>query len=168
MSIYCNVYTTTGSPHDHAAYAQQGPSLVSSAPPSQSGYLYASSSLPALPLYPVPPPTFRMGPQHKNQLATSGWTPTATESSPTMAITIPHNDRLAPATTASTSGRPSRTTRDGYGSDQGGERTPPSGGSHPPKESKKKMHQCMMCHKSFDRPSTLRKHLLVHTGEKGT
>jgi hypothetical protein len=30
----------------------------------------------------------------------------------------------------------------------------------------KKMHGCWMCHKSFDRPSTLRKHLLVHTGEK--
>ncbi|KAI0935768.1 hypothetical protein AcV5_004093 [Taiwanofungus camphoratus] len=32
--------------------------------------------------------------------------------------------------------------------------------------SDKKKHHCWMCHKSFDRPSTLRKHLLVHTGEK--
>lgn len=30
----------------------------------------------------------------------------------------------------------------------------------------KKKHPCWMCHKRFDRPSTLRKHLLVHTGEK--
>ncbi|KAI1789177.1 hypothetical protein LXA43DRAFT_974402 [Ganoderma leucocontextum] len=182
---YCAVYTTTGtttpqppshaahtplrffagSPHDHAAYIQQGPSLVPSAP-SQSGYLYPHSSLPAVPLCPVPPPTYRMGPQHKTQLATTTWPATTTETSPTMAITIPHNDRLAPTATASTSGRPSRSTRDGYGSDQGGERTPPSGGSHPPKDSKKKIHPCWMCHKSFDRPSTLKKHLLVHTGEK--
>nr|VWP01828.1 Peroxisomal hydratase-dehydrogenase-epimerase [Ganoderma boninense] len=167
MSIYCNVYTTTGtttphppshaahtpsrffagSPHDHAAYAQQGPSLVPSAPPSQSGYLYAASSFLALPSHPVPPPTFRMGSQHKNQLSAAVWSPTATESSPTMAIAIPHSDRLAPTSTSSAS----RNNRDGYGSDQGGGRTPPSGGSHPPKESKKKMHQCMMCHKSFDR-----------------
>ncbi|KAJ8494874.1 hypothetical protein ONZ45_g13086 [Pleurotus djamor] len=27
-------------------------------------------------------------------------------------------------------------------------------------------HDCAMCHKSFDRPSTLRTHLLVHTGAK--
>ncbi|KAJ8457302.1 hypothetical protein ONZ45_g18363 [Pleurotus djamor] len=27
-------------------------------------------------------------------------------------------------------------------------------------------HDCAMCHNSFDRPSTLRKHLLVHTGAK--
>ncbi|GJE89184.1 Zinc-finger domain-containing protein [Phanerochaete sordida] len=30
----------------------------------------------------------------------------------------------------------------------------------------KKRHACIMCHKSFDRPSTLKKHLLVHTGER--
>ncbi|TFK23711.1 hypothetical protein FA15DRAFT_446538 [Coprinopsis marcescibilis] len=33
--------------------------------------------------------------------------------------------------------------------------------------SREKKHACTMCHKRFDRPSTLRKHLLVHTGEKG-
>ncbi|KAF8060820.1 hypothetical protein FPV67DRAFT_308509 [Lyophyllum atratum] len=32
--------------------------------------------------------------------------------------------------------------------------------------SREKKHGCTMCHKRFDRPSTLRKHLLVHTGEK--
>ncbi|KAF8878454.1 hypothetical protein BD779DRAFT_1663823 [Infundibulicybe gibba] len=32
--------------------------------------------------------------------------------------------------------------------------------------SRQKKHACTMCHKRFDRPSTLKKHLLVHTGEK--
>ncbi|KAJ6569216.1 hypothetical protein B0H19DRAFT_692042 [Mycena capillaripes] len=32
--------------------------------------------------------------------------------------------------------------------------------------SRDKKHGCTMCHKRFDRPSTLKKHLLVHTGEK--
>ncbi|KAF5392203.1 hypothetical protein D9757_001419 [Collybiopsis confluens] len=31
---------------------------------------------------------------------------------------------------------------------------------------RERKHACSMCHKRFDRPSTLRKHLLVHTGEK--
>ncbi|KAF9261978.1 hypothetical protein L218DRAFT_973779 [Marasmius fiardii PR-910] len=31
---------------------------------------------------------------------------------------------------------------------------------------RERRHACSMCHKRFDRPSTLRKHLLVHTGEK--
>ncbi|KIK21020.1 hypothetical protein PISMIDRAFT_29985 [Pisolithus microcarpus 441] len=31
---------------------------------------------------------------------------------------------------------------------------------------REKRHGCWMCEKSFDRPSTLRKHLLVHTGVK--
>ncbi|KAF8627282.1 hypothetical protein AX17_006327 [Amanita inopinata Kibby_2008] len=38
--------------------------------------------------------------------------------------------------------------------------------SVPDSQSREKKHACTMCHKRFDRPSTLRKHLLVHTGEK--
>ncbi|KAJ3918844.1 hypothetical protein F5877DRAFT_41688 [Lentinula edodes] len=42
--------------------------------------------------------------------------------------------------------------------------------SAPPEEdftlARERKHACSMCHKRFDRPSTLRKHLLVHTGEK--
>ncbi|PPQ63546.1 hypothetical protein CVT24_004776 [Panaeolus cyanescens] len=40
----------------------------------------------------------------------------------------------------------------------------PQAGPEP--HSREKKHPCSMCHKRFDRPSTLRKHLLVHTGEK--
>ncbi|KAH0590019.1 hypothetical protein H2248_000197 [Termitomyces sp. 'cryptogamus'] len=32
--------------------------------------------------------------------------------------------------------------------------------------SRERKHACTMCHKRFDRPSTLKKHFLVHTGEK--
>ncbi|KDQ52953.1 hypothetical protein JAAARDRAFT_39670 [Jaapia argillacea MUCL 33604] len=39
-------------------------------------------------------------------------------------------------------------------------------GYSPKEKPKEKKHACWMCHKAFDRPSTLRKHLLVHTGEK--
>ncbi|OBZ78725.1 Zinc finger and BTB domain-containing protein 38 [Grifola frondosa] len=54
-------------------------------------------------------------------------------------------------------------------SNEGGEspQAPPAAPQDQAKNSKeKKTHNCWMCHKSFDRPSTLRKHLLVHTGEK--
>ncbi|KAI0697176.1 hypothetical protein BC835DRAFT_1413881 [Cytidiella melzeri] len=33
-------------------------------------------------------------------------------------------------------------------------------------DDKEKRNPCLMCHKAFDRPSTLKKHMLVHTGEK--
>ncbi|KDQ52981.1 hypothetical protein JAAARDRAFT_183631 [Jaapia argillacea MUCL 33604] len=38
--------------------------------------------------------------------------------------------------------------------------------TQPKEKPKEKKHACWMCHKAFDRPSTLKKHLLVHTGEK--
>ncbi|KAH9927430.1 uncharacterized protein BXZ73DRAFT_102570 [Epithele typhae] len=50
-------------------------------------------------------------------------------------------------------------------SDRGGREPSPPPSSRA-KDTSKRTHQCWMCHKAFDRPSTLKKHLLVHTGEK--
>ncbi|KIN97399.1 hypothetical protein M404DRAFT_16752 [Pisolithus tinctorius Marx 270] len=54
--------------------------------------------------------------------------------------------RTTPATTASITTRASK--------------------SESQSRAREKRHGCWMCEKSFDRPSTLRKHLLVHTGVK--
>jgi len=35
-----------------------------------------------------------------------------------------------------------------------------------PPGAREKRHCCLLCNKRFDRPSTLKKHMLVHTGEK--
>ncbi|KAI0321454.1 hypothetical protein OF83DRAFT_1080923 [Amylostereum chailletii] len=43
---------------------------------------------------------------------------------------------------------------------------PPSASSSPAGRVRERRHACPMCYKAFDRPSTLNKHLLVHTGEK--
>ncbi|TBU48714.1 hypothetical protein BD309DRAFT_1015405 [Dichomitus squalens] len=148
-----------GFPSDHAAYHPQGPAYAATSACARMSYSYASSSAAPLPIYPVAPPGYRVLP-HKTQPGATTW---ATASTPTMAITIPQCTRLAPTATSPTSEDPSR--NDGDGSERGEDRTPPSGASRS-KESKKKIHPCWMCHKSFDRPSTLKKHLLVHTGEK--
>ncbi|KAL7285866.1 hypothetical protein PYCCODRAFT_1457237 [Trametes coccinea BRFM310] len=148
-------------PHDHAVYLQSGPSNYSALPgaPARSGYPYASSSCTAPPAaYPATPPGYR-GYQHK----APGQNPLTEPDEPTMAISLARSSRLQPATTATTSS--SDTGGNGSGSDGGREPTPPSSQERP-RDVKKKTHHCWMCHKSFDRPSTLKKHLLVHTGEK--
>ncbi|KAH9009085.1 hypothetical protein EDB85DRAFT_1481165 [Lactarius pseudohatsudake] len=47
---------------------------------------------------------------------------------------------------------------------------PPMRLASPPQKSaarcRKRIHSCSMCEKAFHRPSTLKKHMLVHTGEK--
>ncbi|KAJ7596529.1 hypothetical protein C8J56DRAFT_917670 [Mycena floridula] len=42
----------------------------------------------------------------------------------------------------------------------------PSSAQEDEEPGREKRHGCTMCHKRFDRPSTLKKHMLVHTGEK--
>ncbi|KAI0367478.1 hypothetical protein BV20DRAFT_555444 [Pilatotrama ljubarskyi] len=148
-------------PHDHAVYLQQDPSNYG-APGgalARSGYAYASSCLAPHAPYPVAPPGHRAH-QHKAQ----GETALTEPDEPTMAISLPTSSRPQPAA-ASTSDGGSHDGGTGSGSDGGSEPTPPEARQRT-RDVKKKVHHCWMCHKSFDRPSTLKKHLLVHTGEK--
>ena len=134
----------TGLPLDHAVYQPQGPGFAETSACARMGYSYPSSSAAPLPVYPVPQQGYRAHPL-KTQPSATIW---MSASTPTMAITIPQCDRLAPTATSSTSGRSSYDGGDD--SERGGDRTPPSGGNRV-KESKKKIHPCWMCHKSFDR-----------------
>ncbi|KAI8983324.1 hypothetical protein BD414DRAFT_78974 [Trametes punicea] len=178
-------------PHDHAVYLQPGPSNQSAIPgaAARSGYLHASTSSTAPPAaYSGAPPGYR-GYQHKAQ----GGATVAEADEPTMAISLTRSGRLqSAAAAASASDSSSCAGGNGSGSDGGREPTPPSSRQRP-RDVKKKTHHCWMCHKSFDRcveqpssarprpgseshahpppaascrPSTLKKHLLVHTGEK--
>ncbi|KAI0719080.1 hypothetical protein C8T65DRAFT_60829 [Cerioporus squamosus] len=178
-------------PDDHSTvYIHAGPSnsSASHSAPAQISHPYASPGLDPLALYPVPLSSYGAS-GHKTQQGATNWATTATTSS-TMAITIPRY-----ACPDSSSGRSSRDGGDGDSSSDGGrDPTPPPAARQRAKDVKKKIHACMMCHKSFDRyvngpsassqtdrlmdaairgayfhpcrPSTLKKHLLVHTGEK--
>ncbi|KAH9891153.1 hypothetical protein C8Q73DRAFT_792572 [Cubamyces lactineus] len=163
--------------HDHAVYLHPGPSnyhpgAVAGAL-ARTGYSYASLSSPSPhAAYPVAPPGYRTH-QHKDQADAT--TPTQHPlQEPTMAITLAaRSGHLEPAPTtattaaSTTSGASDRGSNDGGGSGSDGGRGPtPPEGRQRPRDGKKKIHHCWMCHKSFDRPSTLKKHLLVHTGEK--
>ena len=145
--------------HDHAVYLHPGPSnyhpgAVAGAL-ARSGYSYASPSSPSPhAAYPVAPPGYRTH-QHKDQ-ALDAATPTQQpHQEPTMAITLAaRSGRLAPAPPTSgstTSGGSDRGSNDGgSGSDGGRGPTPPEGRQRP-RDGKKKIHHCWMCHKSFDR-----------------
>ncbi|RPD58484.1 hypothetical protein L226DRAFT_718 [Lentinus tigrinus ALCF2SS1-7] len=152
-------------PVDHGTvYIHAGPSNTSSAShsaPTQISHPYALQGVDPLALYPVPVSSYGAS-GHKTQPGATNWATAATTSS-AMAITLPRYD-----CPDSSSGRSSHTggDGDGSGSDGGREPTPPPAARQRTKDVKKKIHACMMCHKSFDRPSTLKKHLLVHTGEK--
>ncbi|TFK84866.1 hypothetical protein K466DRAFT_601659 [Polyporus arcularius HHB13444] len=139
------------------AYLHPGPSSgsASHSAPTQTSHPYASSAVDPLALYPLPVASYGVS-GHKTHPGATDWAATAT-----MAIAIPRYD-----CPDSSSGRSSRDGGDGDSSSDGG-RDPASPPPHSrAKDVKKKIHACMMCHKSFDRPSTLKKHLLVHTGEK--
>ncbi|KAI0762534.1 hypothetical protein C8Q74DRAFT_1371554 [Fomes fomentarius] len=194
-----SAFSLRSPPHAHSSYLHPRPacSASSSSAPTQFGYPYANNSIDPLAAYSAHYPAHH----HKTQLASLDWpaqTPQAhappppPPHTPTMAITPSHYSRPQPPASSS-----SRSSRDGgddtaSGSDGGRDPTPPAARPRA-KEVKKKVHACMMCHKSFDRcvpshflrllcsptslpslvpalvlyrPSTLKKHLLVHTGEK--
>ncbi|KAI0761653.1 hypothetical protein BD413DRAFT_588516 [Trametes elegans] len=156
--------------HAHAAYLQPGPSNYGATPGAapRLGYPHPSSA-PLAPhaAYPGPPPGHSPY-SHKARLAATTALPVSDTDSPTMAISLPHSAlRAGPQhTPSSSSDRASSRGRGSHsGSDAGRDPTPPASRARP-RDAKKKVHNCWMCHKSFDRPSTLKKHLLVHTGEK--
>ncbi|KAI0638930.1 hypothetical protein C8Q77DRAFT_17864 [Trametes polyzona] len=187
-------------PHDHPLFLPQRPSQYSPAPGAalaRTGYAYASdlAYAPHAPC-PLPPPAQRAY-LHKvlPDASIPGPQPAALchGRDPTMAISLfyaasrPQSATAHPAGASSSDGG----SHHGGGSDGGRDPTPPEERHERerPRESKKKIHHCWMCHKSFDRPSTLKKvstpparrlpgwlakcadwpilqHLLVHTGEK--
>ncbi|KAI1787858.1 hypothetical protein LXA43DRAFT_895617, partial [Ganoderma leucocontextum] len=100
---------------------------------------------------------------HDNQSFTGGWVIAETPS--TIAITTHQSDLHAHITPPLTLGRPLQGVGDGL---DGGGAPPPGESPLPQKRNpKRKIHACVMCTKSFDsRPSTLKKHLSVHTREK--
>ncbi|KII86309.1 hypothetical protein PLICRDRAFT_177868 [Plicaturopsis crispa FD-325 SS-3] len=86
--------------------------------------------------------------------------PIASASSSSMTVLLRTSPGSSPATEASPVG-----TQNAPEETSDAPHTPPGPVTTGPRVREKK-HGCWMCHKSFDRPSTLRKHLLVHTGEK--
>ncbi|OSD04148.1 hypothetical protein PYCCODRAFT_1364894 [Trametes coccinea BRFM310] len=145
------------SPYEHVVYLQSAPYNYSAllGAPAQSGYLYASASCTA------PPAVCPAAPPHHGgyQPIAQGQNSLIEPEEPTMTNSPIYASGLQPSITVSPSGG------NGSNSDGGIEAMPPSSQERP-RDVNNKRHHCCMCHKTFDRPSTLKKHLLVHTGEK--
>ncbi|KAI0757456.1 hypothetical protein C8Q80DRAFT_1265379 [Daedaleopsis nitida] len=167
-----------GSPaHDHTAMNLHSYSVSSVGAASQYGWPCASTGMDPLSAYPAAAPGYQLKTLHRSTTWEATAPPPLPPPPPPPPPPVPHNamaiaqlpgySRSQPLAGSSSSGRSSR-ARDGgedSGSD-GREPTPPPAARQKAKDAKKKIHPCMMCHKSFDRPSTLKKHLLVHTGER--
>lgn len=162
-----SAFSLRSPPHAHSPYLHPRPACsASSSAPTQIGYPYANNSIDPLAAYSAHYPPH----QHKTQLASLDWPPQTPQAhappppplhTPTMAIAPSHYSRPQPPASSS-----SRSSRDGgddsaSGSDAGRDPTPPAARPRA-KEVKKKVHACMMCHKSFDRyvPS----HILLQLG----
>ncbi|KAI0078515.1 hypothetical protein K474DRAFT_1706405 [Panus rudis PR-1116 ss-1] len=114
------------------------------------GYPLASSHWLPQPVFaysaphPVPPSLYKPRPH------------TLPPSQVQMAVLPPHNPELAQG------GSPPQEDNDSPDPSDAPDASQDSAAA----DGKSRKHQCWMCHRRFDRPSTLRKHLLVHTGEK--
>ncbi|EIW65098.1 uncharacterized protein TRAVEDRAFT_16943 [Trametes versicolor FP-101664 SS1] len=151
-------------PHDHSLFLPQRlPTYAHGPAVARSGYPYPSTASASLAPH-APYPAHAAYQQYKAPSASAPALPQPDDLEPPMAISLPSYFSRQPAASSSNDSG-SRHDDTGSGSDGGREPTPPEEQQRA-KDAKKKIHHCWMCHKSFDRPSTLKKHLLVHTGEK--
>ncbi|PCH33193.1 hypothetical protein WOLCODRAFT_159897, partial [Wolfiporia cocos MD-104 SS10] len=143
-------FSLGSAPPSHAAYQPEPPANATGSIYARPGYAYSPSMVTTLPPLPAYAP----------------WASGAFYKYPQSALPPPAPPSMAIAYLSPTGSAPSDHAPSSEHS-SGESPPPPPGDSQPPEGAKeKKRHSCWMCHKSFDRPSTLRKHLLVHTGEK--
>jgi len=156
-------FSMGSSSYGHEAHSLAGPSSFASATgytSARTGYAYPPS-IPTLP--PVFPtiPTWSGGGPDKSRFGRGALHLQASSS-----MAVPYAEPTSkPAAHSATAileeGRASVASSGGSDSSRTTSRRAEDVG-----DQKEKKHHCWMCHKRFDRPSTLKKHLLVHTGEK--
>ncbi|KZT09070.1 uncharacterized protein LAESUDRAFT_757236 [Laetiporus sulphureus 93-53] len=127
--------------------------------PTRSSYAYAPSTALPLSVFPTPLPC-SVATADKSQAPWMSRSPLPSAMAITYSTHYPETSQsteVSAPVVAETESRSPEALDSASPLQEGGETSA---------DNEKKKHGCWMCHKSFDRPSTLRKHLLVHTGEK--